>query len=90
MKLSEFKFISKQDAAALLGVSVTTLNRRRKGQAEWHENVHYTRRDSGQYEYNETLLQAWHDREIHPHGYINALQEFQMALETDQKRRKAR
>ncbi len=90
MKLTDFKFISKREAAALLGgISPTTLNRYRKDPEKgWEENVHYTMRDSGEWEYNEILLTAWYNRKLDPHGYINALQTLQQAKEASHKRKK--
>lgn len=65
MKLADFPFISKHEASKLLGVSVTTLNRWRKDPSkEWHQETHYTQRDSGEWEYNQTLLEKWRDRQI--------------------------
>lgn len=89
VKLADFPFISKHEAANLLKISVTTLNRWRKNPTtEWQENIHFTLRDSGEWEYNEVLLRAWRDRRIDPHGYINALQSFQQAVEASQRKGK--
>ncbi|PSB25366.1 hypothetical protein [Stenomitos frigidus] len=89
MKLADFPFISKHEASKLLGVSVTTLNRWRKDPSkEWQQETHYTQRDSGEWEYNQTLLEKWRDRRLDPHGYINALQQFQQAIEASQRKGK--
>lgn len=98
-KLQDFPFIDKKDAAKLLGVSVTTLNRWRKsaqrsepGEAprvDWQENVHFVLRDSRQYQYNSRLLEAWRDRQIDPHGYTNMLQAFLQAVEASQKKKRS-
>jgi len=34
-----------------------------------------------QYVYNQQLLEAWRDRNIAPHAYNNALQEYLQAIE---------
>lgn len=88
--LRDFPFVSKHEAAELLKISVTTLNQRRKAaaQIDWHENIHFTQRDTGEYEYNQRLLEAWRDRRIDPHGYTNLLQSFLQAIESSQKKSK--
>lgn len=73
------KWLNKQQAAALIGLSAHTLRRYRE-RGEWVEGVHYSKVAQNHIVYNERLILDWVANRSNPAAHQRAIEQYLIEL----------
>lgn len=82
--------LNRANAAALLDVSVDTLDRYRLDPAiGWIQGVHWFKLPGGEYRYNKEMLEDWLANLHEPDSHLKAIENFRASLLSSQKRKRS-
>ena len=80
-------FVSKKQASECLDLSSSTLKKYRLN-GEWIEGLHWVRINSRCVRYNLDLIQDWLHNRSDPSAHLRAIEIYQQALLSNQKKKK--